>query len=171
MAAAAQSARVAAVLLAVAERLRSQLRLDSSMVRVCKRGGYKVAFAGEAHYRVRPVRGLYFGDAGAGHWGTPVTRTFAIDCWVRSGLDAAGEDEIALTEEEFGAFDREEEVAIALIEPWVPANGDGEPLTVEPLHFVSDVEDADAPEDDRARGYLVSTLYVEAKYVLRATVS
>lgn len=171
MAAAAQSTRFAAVLLAVADRLRAQLRLDPSMVRVTKRGGYGVAFAGEAHYRVRSVRGSLFADAGAGHWGTPITRVLAVDVWVRSGIDAAGEDEVALTEEDYGSYDREEEVAIALLEPWVPLNADSEPLTIEPLHPVAEIEDADAPEDDRSRGYLVSTLYFEAKYVLRATVS
>lgn len=171
MAVSAQSSRFAAILTAIAERLRDSLELDSLRVRVVKSGGYDVPATGEAHYRVRPLRGVYFSEAGAGRYGMTATRTVAIDVWTRNSIDEYGADEIALTEEDNGHYDAEEAAADKLA-LWSPLSNAETPvpLTTEPLHPIAVERDADAPEPERSRGYLVSSLYFEVKYVAPFTI-
>lgn len=170
MAVSAQSSPFGDILLSIAERLRSELELDSMRVRVVKSGGYAEPATGESHYRVRPLRGVYFGDAGAGRYGMTATRTVAIDVWTRNSIDGYGEDEVALTEEDRGHYAAEEAAADKLA-LWSPLDTEGEVnLTTEPLHPTVVERDADAPEPERSRGYLVSSIYFEVKYVAPFTI-
>lgn len=172
-----QSARFADILLAVKNRLVVNLPallngpgltiIDPSRIILVKGGGYRVKFVAERHVRVRAVRGLYFGDAGAARTAMYVTRTIAVDVFTRSALDPAGEDDAALTEELHGHYDLEEAVADSLV-LWMPATaplvGDPAPLTIEPLHPAEVPQDADAPDDERYEGYLCSTVYFDCRY-------
>lgn len=168
-----QSVRYADILRAVKVRLQSQLAAslgtDPSRVVLVKGGGYKVPFEAGSHFRVRSVRGAYFGEDGGGRIAMPVTRIIAVDVFTRSAMDPAGEDDLALTEATEGHFDREEAVAGALA-IWTPLStpippADPVRLTVEPLHPAEVPQDADAPDAERYNGYVVSSLYFDCRYV------
>lgn len=165
-----QSVRFSDVVLALKARLTDQL--GSDQVRVVKGGGYSIPAIGEQHFRVRPLRRSDFGEWGGGRYGLPVTRTVAVDCFVRSGLDVVGEDEAALTEADAGLFDVEDAVVDAITySPLTDGASPPQPLLLEPPKFTQPSSDPDQPEPKRYTGYLVSTVYVEVKYAARLRIS
>ena len=165
--AAAVKARIAAAVVTDPD---SGAVLDPHFVRVVASDDYKVDirepfFVFLRYYGVSPRT-----DSGAGRRAMVVTRRFRVYLYVRSGVDAYGDDTEALTGDTSGLSDREEAVLEALVH-FVPADAAGTALTVEPLH---PVDSADGPPErppENEDGLVRSHLDFEVTYLLRVTVA
>lgn len=174
MATASQSAAFGEILLSVRRRLIDRLGdygVGEDRVLIVTRED-KASYLAERHVRVRSLSRQLLADPGAGRRGMIVVRTVALDLYTRNTADGAADDTVALTEaktdsNEGGHLAFEDAVSDALC-LWSPTDEDDAALTVEPLHEAGPVEDPRRPADEG--DYLISTLYVEAKYLLPLTV-
>lgn len=132
-----QSSPFRSVALAIRNQLSSATGVDESAVRIVSSDDYEIHFIEQKFIYVRVYAPVPDTNAGVGRRARPHYRLVRVYIYTRSNLDQVGRDDIALAEGS-GHFDFEEQVIDALDEYW-PLNDLGtEPLTIEPLHPVSD---------------------------------
>lgn len=165
-----QSSPFRAIALAVRDQLASVTGLDAAYVRIVANDDYEVVV--ENRYLVVRCYGPEpYTDAGVGRRARPCHRLVRVYIYTRSNVDQAGGDDFALADDN-AHFDFEESVLNALDE-WVPlsdfdTDGDGnrEPLTIEPLHPVSDGGGKPVRKAEDDIGMLRSHLDFQVTYVL-----
>jgi hypothetical protein len=144
--------------------------LDPAYVRLVASDSYVVNVMEPAFVFVRYYGPQPFTDAGAGRRAMPVVRLVRTYIYTRNGSDVSGSDVIALTAADIGHARREEAVYAALVN-WFPADAEGLPLTIEPLHPVDSAGGPPERRPEAEEGLVRSHLDFEVRYLLKIDVT
>lgn len=167
MAYSAQTATIASIANAIKNRIVSETGIDEAYVRLVASDDYDFRIPDEKAVYLRVFGMKPFTDAGQGRAAMPVTRLIRLYIYRRnSSLDAVGHDDIGLTDDDYGIFGFEEEVANCLVEFW-PRDADGNELTIEPLHPLDSSSGPPLREAEGDIGFLRESLLYEIRYTLR----
>lgn len=166
-----QSSPFAPVAAAVRNQIAWSLGINPQYVRVVASDSYTVTETEDLFVYVRVYNPEPATDAGAGRLGRPVKRRFRCYVYTRTGSDSYGGDEFALMGQPSddpvptpAQFLAEELVLNALDDFW-PEDGDGNGVTIEPIHPLPQGGPPERkPEGDA--GLVRSSMDFEAVYVL-----